>query len=83
MAPMKKNGPVRVNTSTVMNTDMATPRLLRLILDLQITRRKKNGDVETAGRGKIPYFQLQKCLPHIAYPNKEVETSLYRRYGKP
>ncbi|MFS8003532.1 hypothetical protein Hanom_Chr13g01215081 [Helianthus anomalus] len=62
---------------------MATPRLLRLILDLQ-TRREKRGDVETAGRERILYFQLQKvCLPHISCRNEEIETSLYRRHGPP
>ncbi|KAJ0874685.1 hypothetical protein HanPSC8_Chr11g0467151 [Helianthus annuus] len=51
--------------------------------DLQ-RKREKSGDVETAGREKIPFFQLQKmCLLHISCPNNEVKTSLYRRYGQP
>ncbi|KAJ0907532.1 hypothetical protein HanRHA438_Chr07g0300171 [Helianthus annuus] len=82
MTPMKKYEPERVGTSTMMNTNMATPHLLRLILDLQTRREKNVGNVETAGRGRNPLFPATKVLPYISCPNKEVETSLYRRYGK-
>ncbi|KAJ0566762.1 hypothetical protein HanIR_Chr06g0277221 [Helianthus annuus] len=36
------------------------------------------------GRGRIPYFQLQKVWRlHILCHNNEVNTSLYRRYEPP
>ncbi|MFS8005949.1 hypothetical protein Hanom_Chr13g01243451 [Helianthus anomalus] len=60
-------------------------RILFFLLDLDLPwKREKSRDVETAHRGRIPYFQLQKvCLPHISYPNNEVKTSLYRRDVQP
>ncbi|MFS8008979.1 hypothetical protein Hanom_Chr14g01279231 [Helianthus anomalus] len=57
--------------------------LFLLNLDLQ-WRGEKHGDVETAGREKILYFQQQKvCLPRVSFPYNEVQTSLYRRHGQP
>ncbi|MFS7900075.1 hypothetical protein Hanom_Chr14g01279621 [Helianthus anomalus] len=57
--------------------------LFLLNLDLQ-WRREKNGDVETASRGRILYFQQQKvCLPRVSCRYNEVKTSLYRRHGQP
>ncbi|MFS7892624.1 hypothetical protein Hanom_Chr00s000746g01657851 [Helianthus anomalus] len=47
-------------------------------------KREKRGDVEMVGRGRIPYFQLQKVWHlHILCPNNEVNTSLYKRHGSP
>ncbi|MFS7905093.1 hypothetical protein Hanom_Chr01g00043681 [Helianthus anomalus] len=54
-----------------------------LNLDFQ-WRREKRRDIETAGEGRIPLFQLQKvCLRNVPCPNNEVTTSLYRRHMQP
>ncbi|MFS7919310.1 hypothetical protein Hanom_Chr03g00211231 [Helianthus anomalus] len=51
-----------------------------LNLDFQ-RRREESGDLKMVGRGRIPYFQLQKAWRlHISYPNNEVNTSLYIIY---
>ncbi|MFS7905096.1 hypothetical protein Hanom_Chr01g00043711 [Helianthus anomalus] len=45
---------------------------------------EKRRDIETAGEGRIPLFQLQKvCLPNVSCPNNEVTASLYRRHMQP
>ncbi|MFS7897188.1 hypothetical protein Hanom_Chr00s007235g01737301 [Helianthus anomalus] len=73
MAPMKKHEPERVGTSTVM--DMTTSRLLCPNPRPANKKRETWTIVETAGRGRIPYFQLQKCCP--------ISHALIRRWRPP
>ncbi|MFS7936923.1 hypothetical protein Hanom_Chr05g00421441 [Helianthus anomalus] len=81
-APMKKHGFTTGVIWTAFSERMKNHTLFFLLnLDLQ-WRREKSRDVETTGRGRILYFQLQKvCLPYVSCPNNEVKSSLYRIHG--